>query len=493
MKLCSTHSKFTTGSLALLTLLIVAQICGFIAVLGSLSPLHQLAPMLLFQAILCAWIIGWSPDAQERRVNLSAAVKLQVQVAAQILPGAYFMAACTIVALIWRGKLAPQSPWMPSMNARDLLHFHNMGVMLVLLVAQLLGAARLHSLHQRGLRLADVMAGALNRAETSIAAPEEQVRTRLGFYLKQLTEPGAPTMSRLWYGRKPSLASVMEHGAPAYLLTWRDCPSRIRITVHASAGATSRVHMQCELRGAQHAFDLAVNPIDALALMEFMQANVLQLLGSEFALVASAARQDVFRLHAVEMQLRMLQAQIEPHFLFNTLASVRQLYRGSTEAGEAMMNHLIAYLHGAMEELRAENSTVAREFDMVVHYLAIMKVRMGERLSYRFIQADQVAGHSFPPAMLMSLVENAIMHGLQNQPDGLLTISAAAEGGHLRVTVLDNGPGFSSVQGTGSGLSNIRQRLDALYGKQAWLEVGAVPDGGFTASIIVPLVTAGSL
>jgi sensor histidine kinase YesM len=89
--------------------------------------------------------------------------------------------------------------------------------------------------------------------------------------------------------------------------------------------------------------------------------------------------------------------------------------------------------------------------------------------------------------MLISLVENAIKHGLHSKEDGKLSISAFVERDTLRITVQDNGPGFSSVQGTGVGLSNIRQRLEALYGNKAWLEVGALHSGGFIASIYVPL------
>ena len=151
-----------------------------------------------------------------------------------------------------------------------------------------------------------------------------------------------------------------------------------------------------------------------------------------------------------------------------------------------MMDHLIVYLRSTLEELRSDVSTVGKEMDLALHYLAIMKIRMGERLAYSFISPEGTATVAFPPAMLISLVENAIMHGLNNRPDGKLTISASREGQHLRVTVHDNGAGFSSVQGSGVGLSNIRQRLEAMYGTRAWLEVGAMATGGFMASIIIP-------
>lgn len=124
---------------------------------------------------------------------------------------------------------------------------------------------------------------------------------------------------------------------------------------------------------------------------------------------------------------------------------------------------------------------------MALHYLAIMKIRMGKRLEFTFIAPDGVSNLRFPPAMLISLVENAIKHGLNSKEDGKLTISAAIENKNIRVTVQDNGVGFSSVQGTGVGLSNIRQRLEALYGNSAWLEVGALQTGGFVATLSVPL------
>jgi LytS/YehU family sensor histidine kinase len=214
---------------------------------------------------------------------------------------------------------------------------------------------------------------------------------------------------------------------------------------------------------------------------------MFQLLKSDLVLTHAADKQNELRLQAAETQLRILQAQIEPHFLFNTLANVRQLYRSDLEAGENMMDHLIVYLRSAMEDLRCETSTVGKEMDLALHYLAIMKIRMGERLAYSFIIPDTNAQINFPPAMLISLVENAIKHGLQNKDDGKLTINAVRENDNLRVTVEDNGAGFSSVEGTGVGLSNIRQRLEGLYGNRAWLEVGAMQTGGFMASIVIPL------
>ena len=122
-----------------------------------------------------------------------------------------------------------------------------------------------------------------------------------------------------------------------------------------------------------------------------------------------------------------------------------------------------------------------------MHYLTIMQIRMGDRLAYRFTVPDTLLKHPMPPAMLISLVENAIKHGLANVSRGEIVLSAASDGTSLRVSVADNGAGISSVGGTGVGLSNIRQRLEALYGSRAWLEVGAPLEGGFVATIVIPL------
>lgn len=158
-----------------------------------------------------------------------------------------------------------------------------------------------------------------------------------------------------------------------------------------------------------------------------------------------------------------------------------------------MMDHLITYLRGTLEELRSDASTVGKEMNLVLHYLAIMKIRMGSRLSYRFNLPASLIDRPFPPAMLISLVENAIKHGLHDRQDGVVTLEASAADDMLCVSVHDNGVGLSSVGGTGVGLTNIRQRLEAMYGSAARLEVGTVHDGGFIAQIAIPFDARGAV
>ena len=305
-------------------------------------------------------------------------------------------------------------------------------------------------------------------------------------YLERLTHESTTRYRRSFYDAHASVTSHDLDGHHFYTLQWTACPVRVRIGIVDTGPAAVELRVTCELRGGHHRTELFPSPLEVQSIYTYLQTHLFQPLISEFALSTAVTRQDALRHQAIESQLGILQAQIEPHFLFNTLANVRHLYRSSADAGEEMMDHLIVYLRSTLEDLRSDTSTVGKEMDLILHYLAIMKIRMGERLSYGFIIPDTLSQHAFPPAMLISLVENSIKHGLHDRANGKLSISCEREGQHLRVTVADNGAGFSSVEGTGVGLSNIRQRLEAMYGSRAWLEVGAQADGGFISSVTVP-------
>jgi signal transduction histidine kinase len=205
---------------------------------------------------------------------------------------------------------------------------------------------------------------------------------------------------------------------------------------------------------------------------------------------AHAARQDA------EMRLSVLQAQVEPHFLFNTLASVRSLVGSDPQRATELIDRLTAYLRASIPRLRndgsAEPATLGAQLDMAVNYLEVMRVRMGERLRYT-LQADaDLRALPFPPLMLISLVENAVKHGLEPKPEGgTVTITAARQGEQLRVSVADDGVGFGdgATAGSGIGLANVRLRLQQMYGDAARLELSARPAAGFSASIVLPAQT----
>ena len=188
-----------------------------------------------------------------------------------------------------------------------------------------------------------------------------------------------------------------------------------------------------------------------------------------------------------EAKLSALQAQVEPHFLYNTLASVQALTEVDPAQANAMTGHLIQYLRNALPKMRESVSTVGQEVELVRAYLNILQMRMGKRLAFEIDVPAELAEAPFPPLMLPSLVENAIKHGLEPQREGgTVTIRAASSDGVLRVTVADTGRGFAETLGTGVGLTNIRERLAALYGEDAKLVLEAQQPHGVVAAIEVP-------
>jgi signal transduction histidine kinase len=208
------------------------------------------------------------------------------------------------------------------------------------------------------------------------------------------------------------------------------------------------------------------------------------------AATATAAEEGLKRQLA-EAQLKMMQAQVEPHFLFNTLASVDYLIETDPARASTMQKNLIQYLRAALPQMREGSTTLGKEVALCRAYLEILKVRMDDRLQFAITVPQGLSSAQFPPMMLQSLVENAIKHGLEPKPEGgSLTLTANVSHGLLRVTVADTGLGFGvgSSPGTGVGLGNVRERLAALYGGQAHLVVESNTPSGTIATIEVPYV-----
>jgi LytS/YehU family sensor histidine kinase len=201
-----------------------------------------------------------------------------------------------------------------------------------------------------------------------------------------------------------------------------------------------------------------------------------------------AAQMAALRHAALAAELKALQAQVEPHFLYNTLANARYLARNDPERAAQMLEHLIAYLHSALPDLRAETSTVGRECELAGHYLALMQVRFGERLLYMVDCPPALASTPMPPLLLMTLVENAVQHGVEPQP-GVVAVSVEVgqrEDG-VQISVSDDGAGIGQVVlGSGVGLRNLRERLQALYGGRATFQLAARAGGGADAVLVLP-------
>lgn len=202
-----------------------------------------------------------------------------------------------------------------------------------------------------------------------------------------------------------------------------------------------------------------------------------------------ARERDALAAQQTEAQLSALNAQIEPHFLFNTLANVKRLYETHPERGRNMLVALIAYLRAALPGMRRHESTLADELELVRHYLAILQMRMGDRLSFDIDSPPELLSTRLPTLVLPTLVENAIKHGLSPLPEGgRIEIRAdhASDGG-LVVEVADNGQGFGTASGgAGVGLANTRARLAARFGDAATLELEAVQPRGVVARVRLP-------
>jgi hypothetical protein len=203
------------------------------------------------------------------------------------------------------------------------------------------------------------------------------------------------------------------------------------------------------------------------------------------------ARAEAVARQAVQAQLQLLQAQVEPHMLFNTLANLQGLIALDPARASNMLDQLIRYLRATLSSSRAEITTLAQEFDLLDAYLGLMEVRMGERLRFTLLLPDALRGASVPPMLLQPLVENAIIHGLEPKiGGGELLVRAELSGNVLELTVSDTGLGlqaFHARPGTGVGLSNTRERLRGLYGERAGLTLEPASPQGALARLTLPL------
>jgi hypothetical protein len=190
----------------------------------------------------------------------------------------------------------------------------------------------------------------------------------------------------------------------------------------------------------------------------------------------------------LEARMEALQAQIEPHFLFNTLASIDQLIQTDPPRASRMQQSLIRYLRSAMPQMReGSRPTLGQQINLSSAFLEIMAVRMEGRLQSVVIVPEGLKSAVFPSMMLQTLVENAIKHGLEPKTEGgLLEIGAEIVDGQLAVHVLDTGVGFMPKAEAGVGLANVRERLNALYNGRAELIISLPPTGGTRATIKVP-------
>jgi signal transduction histidine kinase len=237
--------------------------------------------------------------------------------------------------------------------------------------------------------------------------------------------------------------------------------------------------------------DIAFLFIVASAILKFTYKGTIQA-EVKAAVATETAESEQLKRQVVEARMAAMQAQVEPHFLFNTLASIDHLIETDPPRASTMQKNLIALLRASMPSMRESNptaQTLGREMAVIRPYLEILKVRMEDRLQANVTVPEGLLSAEFPPMMIQSLVENAIKHGLEPKAEGgSLTVSAEIVHGRLAVTVADTGMGFGKADtaGTGIGLANIRERLKLLYGARGSMVVADNQPSGTVVTLTVP-------
>ena len=208
--------------------------------------------------------------------------------------------------------------------------------------------------------------------------------------------------------------------------------------------------------------------------------------------LAFALERSQFEKQALDARLRTLHAQIEPHFLFNTLANVRELVITGSPRAATVLDSLIAYLRAAVPRINAPLASIAQELDLVRAYLEIMQVRMPDRLAFSVVSQGDTTGFICPPLAILTLVENAVRHGIDPAEDGgKISVSTVLLDNIWHIEVLDTGVGIASTgsaSGTlqGTGIANLSERLKLAFGTGATVALAAAQPRGTRASVRFP-------
>jgi sensor histidine kinase YesM len=207
----------------------------------------------------------------------------------------------------------------------------------------------------------------------------------------------------------------------------------------------------------------------------------------QIAIADERARVTAAERATTQANLRALQAQIEPHFLFNTLANVTSLIHTRPDDAKHMLEEFIGYLRASLATTRENETTLAKEFVLMQSFLSVLKVRMGNRLAVRVELPDDLQQFVLPPMLIQPLVENAIKHGVEPKIEGgEILLKAAKVGDAVAIEVTDTGLGFQNSTSNGIGLKNVRERLDKLYEGRATLTIEDNTPSGTKITIRIP-------
>lgn len=270
--------------------------------------------------------------------------------------------------------------------------------------------------------------------------------------------------------------------------------NQILATVTPNGDVAGSVTLICEPEAAAWTDWFLVDHGTNLENAEAVVRAIARRIAERRRIEANQVRESVTEKELTVARLNLLHAQVEPHFLYNTLASAQVLTRSDPARADAMLGNLIQYLRHSLPRTEDAPSTLGEELERARAYLDILAIRMGPRLALQVDVPDELRRLVFPPMMLQTLVENAIKHGLEPKPGGgTVWILARAMDQAVAVTVADDGRGFSAEGGgTGIGLRNVRERLRLAYGAGASFAIVANFPSGVAATITVPLALQGS-
>ncbi|MGN6112506.1 MAG: sensor histidine kinase [Luteimonas sp.] len=298
----------------------------------------------------------------------------------------------------------------------------------------------------------------------------------LAFGLFERWPPRLPTWVPRWGLQVAAVAMVMPFAAATgYALS---TPS----SVHWWADPQRQVGF-----GSMTALGMLAGPWIAMAALYRQVSGEARRQALAFELERSE-----YERSALDARLRQLQAQVQPHFLFNTLANVRELVDTGSPQASAVLGSLIAYLRAAVPRLDDAGATLGQELDLVRAYLEVMHMRMPDRLQFALHADAGAARLHCPPMAVLTLVENAIRHGIDPSEDGgRIEVRARLRGDRCHVDVIDTGAGFASAgKGTGTGLANLRERLDLAFDGDASLRLSPLTPHGTCAEIEFPATGA---
>jgi sensor histidine kinase YesM len=240
---------------------------------------------------------------------------------------------------------------------------------------------------------------------------------------------------------------------------------------------------------AQISTNLLIAVVSALVLSTIWSRRNQELQAQQ-NLAREKERANAAQLSAVQANLRALQAQIEPHFLFNTLSNVLSLIDTQPDLAKSMLEKFTFYLRSSLDATRTEQTNFAQEFLLMEQFLDILKVRMGERLRVKITLSDELRLCQLPPMLLQPMIENAIQHGIEPKVEGgAIELSAQREDERVIIRISDTGIGFRNPRAAGLGLKNVRERIARIYDGKGSFRIEENPNGGTCVTIELPYVS----